>query len=131
MGFLRQVPSTGLQIDEVFIPGDTIVNVPTYTIHRDARYFPEPLCFKPERWEQLSPDSAPYLPFQRGGFACSGKNVAMMQMRMLFAQLALRYDIGFAEGEDGREFWEGEKETLTMWIPGLRMVFTPRKGGVA
>nr|WHS04497.1 cytochrome P450 monooxygenase [Phaeosphaeriaceae sp. CF-150626] len=126
MGFLRQTPPQGLQIDEIFIPGDTIVNVPTYTIQRDARYFADPEAFRPERWEHLSPDTAAYLPFQRGGFTCSGRNLAVMQLRMLIANVALRYEVGFAEGEDGRGFWEGERETLTMWIPELRMMFRPR-----
>ncbi|KAF2134736.1 cytochrome P450 [Dothidotthia symphoricarpi CBS 119687] len=125
MGFLRQTPPQGLQVDEVFIPGDTIINVPTYTIHRDERYFEEATEFVPERWETLSPDTAAYLAFQRGPFMCSGRNLAIMQLRMLISCLALRYSIAFAPGEDGVAFADGEKETLTMWIPPLQMVFTP------
>ena len=126
MGFLRQTPPQGLQIDEIFIPGDVIVNVPTYTIHRDSRYFYDAAKFIPERWEELSPDTAAYLAFQRGPFTCSGKNLATMQLRMLISCLALRYRIHFAPGEDGVAFATQEKETLTMWIPPLQMVFRPR-----
>lgn len=130
MGFLRETPPSGLQIDGVYIPGNTIVNVPTYTIHRDARYFPDPEVFRPERWEELMPHTAAYLPFQRGEFTCSGKHLAMMQLRMLVANVAMRFDLGFEEGEDGKGFWEGEKETLTLWIPELRMRFVERQGSV-
>lgn len=126
MGFLRQTPAQGLQIDEVFIPGDVILNVPTYTIHRDPRYFDEATRFLPERWESLSPDTAAYLAFQRGPFTCSGKNLAIMQLRMLISCLALRYNIAFAPGEDGVAFATEEKETLTMCIPSLQMMFTSR-----
>ncbi|KAJ5895288.1 cytochrome P450 [Penicillium taxi] len=127
MGFPRQTPPEGLQIDEVFIPGDVIVNVPTWSLQHDERYFESATEFVPERWEgDLSSEKAAYLPFQRGPFTCVGKSMAMMQMRMLISSVALSYDVAFAPGEDGLEFWDGAKETLTLWIPGLEMVFTPR-----
>ncbi|KAF7596508.1 hypothetical protein BBP40_001380 [Aspergillus hancockii] len=126
MGFPRQTPPEGLQIDEVHIPGDVIVNVPTWAIQRDERHFESAAEFIPERWESVSPESAAYLPFQRGAFTCAGKALAMMQMRMLISCVALRYDVGFAPGEDGVAFWEGARETLTLWIPGLKMVFRER-----
>jgi cytochrome P450 len=129
MGFPRQTPPEGLQIDEVYIPGDVIVNVPTWAIQRDERYFTDALAFRPERWESLSPEGTgmAYLPFQKGGFACVGKALAMMQLRMLISIVGLRFDVAFAEGEDGVRFWEGAKETLTLWVPELRLVFTPRE----
>ncbi|KAK8047912.1 hypothetical protein PG996_015976 [Apiospora saccharicola] len=117
----------GLQVDEVFIPGGVNVNVPIWSIHRDERYFDRALDFVPERWEKLSPDrTAAYMPFLRGPFQCSGKAVAMMQLRMLISCVALRYDLAFAPGEDGEEFWAGAKETMTLWVPPLRLVFKHR-----
>lgn len=56
-------PSEGLQIDEEFIPGNTIVSVPTWTIQRDGRYWDRPLEFVPERWDALTTDQAPWIPF--------------------------------------------------------------------
>lgn len=49
-----------------------------------------------------------------------------MQMRMFVSCVALRYNVSFAPDEDGRVFWRDAKETLTMWIPPLQMVFTPK-----
>ncbi|KAK7966264.1 uncharacterized protein PG986_000541 [Apiospora aurea] len=127
MGFPRETPPAGLQVDDVFIPGGVNVNVPTWAIQRDERYFARALDFVPERWMAPPPESAAaYLPFQRGPFQCSGKAVAMMQMRMLIGCIALRYNLAFASGEDGEAFWEGAKETMTLWLPPLRMVFEPR-----
>lgn len=126
MGFPRQTPPEGLQIDEVYIPGDVIVNVNTWAIQRDERYFDSAAEFIPERWETASPESAAYMPFQRGPFTCVGKALAMMQMRMLISYVALRYNVAFAPGEDGVAFWEGAKETLTMWLPALYLVFSPK-----
>lgn len=129
MGFLRETPPEGLQIDEVYIPGKVNVNVPTWTIHRDERYFQHADDFIPERWATILPDGtgSAYLPFQKGGFACVGKPVAIMQLRMLISCVALRYDVGFSPGEDGVDFWDGAKETLTLGIGPLQLVFTHKQ----
>lgn len=128
MGFLRQTPAEGIQVDEVYIPGDTIVSVPTWTIHRDTRYYDRAEEFVPERWETLSPDTAAFLAFQRGQFACSGKQVALMQLRMLISNIAMKYNVDFAPGEDGKSFVDGQKEALMLWLPPLHVVFTAKDG---
>ena len=65
-GLPRVTPPQGLQIDEVYIPGDTVVGVPTYTLQRDPRYFEQPLEFIPERWEGVNVEKSPFLPFSKG-----------------------------------------------------------------
>lgn len=65
-GLPRITPPEGIQIDEVYIPGDTIVAVPTHTIQRDERYYERPLDFDPERWERISPEKSAFIPFTRG-----------------------------------------------------------------
>ncbi|UNI22116.1 hypothetical protein JDV02_008036 [Purpureocillium takamizusanense] len=126
IGFLRETPPQGLQVDDVFIPGGTIVSVPTWAIHRDSRNWERPDDFVPERWEKMSTNTAPYIAFQRGPFSCAGKNLAIMELRMVISRIVLRYRIAFAPGEDGEAFQSGAKEKLTLWLPPLRMVFTRR-----
>jgi cytochrome P450 len=46
----RQTPPEGIWIDEIFVPGDVHVAVPTYALHHDARYWERPEDFWPERW---------------------------------------------------------------------------------
>lgn len=121
-----------MQIDEVFIPGDVVVSVPTYTIQRDPRYWGEDGAteFRPERWEDIpSQEAVPFLPFTRGRYACVGKNLAMMEMRMVISRLALRYDIGVAkEDEKGMEEWEDKSlDTFIMTTPPLPLVFKRRE----
>jgi cytochrome P450 len=69
-GVPRVTPASGIQIDEVFIPGDVNVIVPAYAIHRDPRYFEEPNTFIPERWTDeksgMILDRAAYAPFSLG-----------------------------------------------------------------
>lgn len=65
-GLARVTPPEGLQIDDIYIPGKMIVSVPTFTIQRDERYFTRAREFIPERWEGVSKESVPFIPFSRG-----------------------------------------------------------------
>lgn len=37
-GLQRMTPAEGLQVGDIFIPGDTIVTVPSYTVYRGTFY---------------------------------------------------------------------------------------------
>lgn len=126
-GLPRQTSAAGLQIDEVLIPRNTIVSVPAYTIQRDERYWGADAAeFKPERWEKLSTDKVPWIPFTKGQFSCPGKNMAMMEIRMVLGRIALLYDLRFAPGEGGLRFEREAKDTFTMTVPELPVVFKRR-----
>lgn len=67
-GLVRETPPEGLTVDGVFIPGKTIVSVPTWTIQRDPRYWEDPEEWRPERWEGVNPneEGLAFLPFSKG-----------------------------------------------------------------
>lgn len=70
-GTQRVTPPEGMWIGEKFIPGNTIVQVPSYTVFRDERAFEFPNEFIPERWTtrpQLIKDKSVYIPFNIGGY---------------------------------------------------------------
>ncbi|KAH8891588.1 cytochrome P450 [Thozetella sp. PMI_491] len=125
-GAVRETPPEGLQVDEVFIPGNTIVGVPIYTIQRDPRYWDSPDSFIPERWENRSTETSPWLAFQRGIHRCVGKSMAMMELRSVLSRTALRYDIAFAPGGTDERFEKDSKDLFTTRLPPLQMIFTPK-----
>lgn len=69
-GGYRVTPADGLQIDEVYIPGDVNVFVPFQLIQTDERYWQQPLDFIPERWnerkEEMGTDETLLVPFSGG-----------------------------------------------------------------
>lgn len=68
-GGFRVTPAEGLQVDEVYIPGDVNVFVPTLLIQTDERYYKDAKMFVPERWhekKEMVYEGAPYLPFLIG-----------------------------------------------------------------
>uniref|UniRef100_A0A4E9EM58 Cytochrome P450 n=1 Tax=Gibberella zeae TaxID=5518 RepID=A0A4E9EM58_GIBZA len=124
-GLTRVTPPEGLWVDDVFIPGDTVISVPTYTMQRDENYWSDALSFKPERWKGLSTKNTPYIPFTRGQGYCPGEPLAMMEMRMVVGLIALRYNISFPEGVDAKAVELPFEDYFTQKPGPLHLVFTP------
>lgn len=67
-----------------------------WTMHRDPRFFPDPLAFRPERWEDGLAKRLPrgaYLPFGAGPRICIGNQFAMMEAVLLLATIAQRFSL--------------------------------------
>lgn len=122
----RLTPPEGIWIDEVFIPGDTIVSIPAWTIHRDPRYWKDAQEFVPERWEGLSTEKAPWIAFTKGRYACPGRNLALMELRMALSRIALRYNTSFVSEDDAAKFDGDTKDVFTLGISPLPLLFTRR-----
>jgi len=62
-----------------------------WVVHRDARWFPEPEAFRPERWREEAAKKLPkfaYFPFGGGPRVCIGNAFAMMEAVLLLVTLA-------------------------------------------
>jgi benzoate 4-monooxygenase len=62
-----------MMIEGEWIPGNTTVSVPTWSLHHSPEYFKDPEVFKPERWlaEDAAELQSTFIPFSAGGRACS------------------------------------------------------------
>ncbi|KAJ0114720.1 hypothetical protein J7T55_004964 [Diaporthe amygdali] len=125
----RETQATGLQIDEVHIPGNTNVLVSVYSIQRDPRYWSRANEFIPERWgdrrSEMGTDKAPYLPFLAGAYSCPGKNFAYMSLRIALSILVQNFDISFSPGENGYSFENNALDCFVITLPPLHLNFTP------
>lgn len=67
-----------------------------YTTQRDPFVYPYPENFKPERWmaqaEVTDEMKELFMPFSKGSRACLGKNLAMMELKLITAHLARRFE---------------------------------------
>jgi cytochrome P450 len=69
----------------------TLVQIVPYLIQRDARWFDEPLAFRPRRFEREdSFHRGAYLPFGAGPRACIGRGFALMEGALVTARLLQR-----------------------------------------
>lgn len=73
-----------------------------YSTQRDPTAFPEPDIFRPERWMQSESVTSEmrelFMPFSKGTRACLGKNLAMIELKLITAQLARHYEWQAASG---------------------------------
>jgi cytochrome P450 len=76
------------------IPKGSLVLLSQYVMHRDARFFPDPEVFDPERWLPDAKEARPqfsYFPFGGGPRRCIGEGFAWMEGILLLATLASRW----------------------------------------
>ncbi|KAJ5963151.1 Cytochrome P450 [Penicillium waksmanii] len=131
-GTQRVTPPEGIFIGNRHIPGDVMVCIPSHTMFRDNRVFERPQEFLPERWTtqpELVKDPAAFIPFNAGPYACVGKQLALMELRRVAAEVFLRYDVSFAPGQTVSGFIEAKKDTFTLVTGSLSLIFTRRKDG--
>ena len=69
-------------------------------MHRDARWWPDPLRFDPERFLGEPDRSRPrcaYLPFGAGRRVCIGQPFALLEATLVAASIAQRYELDLAD----------------------------------
>jgi cytochrome P450 len=107
---LRLYPAAPVFAREVAVPfylngyelprGAQVVFSP-YAMHRDARYFPDPDSFNPDRFLDGSMDKLPklaYFPFGGGPRICIGQHFATMEAELLLATLLQHVELHLAPG---------------------------------
>jgi cytochrome P450 len=99
------------------VPEETQLSLHTYSIHRDPRNFHTPDAFLPERWLSTGVlagehNPAAFLAFSYGPTKCVGKNLALMELRMLLCWVLRRFRLSEAPGVN-LEGWEGR---ISDWI---------------
>lgn len=86
------------------IPGGrSMIFVCPFLLHRDARWFPDPLAFRPERWTPEFEAGLPkfaYAPFGGGPRVCIGAGFAWMEGTLALATLLRRFTIEPALGAE-------------------------------
>ncbi|KAI2616330.1 cytochrome P450 [Hypoxylon sp. NC1633] len=109
IGLPRLVPA---ESDGVVVRGrryraGTVLSVPTYTMHHSREIWGADADeFRPERWDDATPRQRnAFIPFSTGPRACVGRNVAEMEMKMIAATWARRYDVFLRQ--DGMQTREG------------------------
>ncbi len=83
------------------IPRGSVLRITLWELHRDARSFPEPDAFRPERFlpEAPPPPRGAWLPFGAGPRVCIGQHFAMLEMSLVAAMLLQRYRLELPPGE--------------------------------
>jgi cytochrome P450 len=84
------------EIGGYVVPRKSLVLMSQYVMHRDPRYFAEPLKFDPNRWTAEARESRPqfsYFPFGGGPRRCIGEGFAWMEGILLIATIARQWQM--------------------------------------
>jgi cytochrome P450 len=87
-------PTEDITIGKHFIPAGTNVLMSQWIVHRDPRWFAEPLRFDPDRWTEEAVSRLPkyaYFPFGGGPRVCIGNTFAMFETTLVLAMMAARF----------------------------------------
>jgi cytochrome P450 len=114
------------QLGEFFLPAKTTVLTSQFILHRDSRFFPDPLRFDPERF---TPEAKArrakftYVPFGAGARQCIGESFAWMEGVLLLATLAQKWKLTLVSGHPV------EPQPLITLRPkyGMKMVVQERR----
>ena len=73
--------------------------IPVQAIQADARRFPDPQRFQPERFAKQAPEipRGAYFPFGAGPRVCLGQHLAMTEMGLLAALMLQRFEFSVCE----------------------------------
>ncbi|KAI0667289.1 high nitrogen upregulated cytochrome P450 monooxygenase 2 [Trametes maxima] len=145
-GSQRQVPhdAGGVSLGSIYLPPGTIALIHTYSIHRDPRnFFPSPEDFWPERWllasgrlsfheagladkATFTHNEAAFIPFSYGPMNCVGKNLAMLEMRVVVCAVLQKFKLQLREGWDVQAYQQGFKDFFVTTRPSVPVQLTPR-----
>ncbi|KAJ5166267.1 uncharacterized protein N7482_005048, partial [Penicillium canariense] len=118
--------SFGRSFDMLIDREDAPTSFMTQLAHRglDERIFERPEEFVPERWTtnpELVKEPSAFFPF--GG----GKQLALMELRRVTAEILTRYEVSFAEGQTTTAFLDGRRDAFTLVAAPLNFIFERRK----
>ncbi len=117
--------NTDLRIGPWKVERGTIIYMSQWLMHRDARFFPDPLRFDPDRFLPEAAAGRPrfaYFPFGAGSRQCIGESFAWMEGTLLLATLGQRWKLRLVEGQR-----IGVEPKITLRPKyGMRMRLEPR-----
>lgn len=83
------------------IPPRTMVTIPPVLMQRDARWFPEPEAFRPERFADTAakPERGAFMPFGAGPRVCLGQHLALAELTVIAALILQRFAVSTLPGQ--------------------------------
>lgn len=93
---LRDVPLGGYTI-----PKGNIVLMSPFITHRDSRFWPDPLAFRPERFlpgHDIARPRFAYYPFGGGARVCIGERFAWMEGMLVLAAIGQHWNLRLQPG---------------------------------
>lgn len=108
------------------LPGDSLVFISIYNIHRHSEFWTEPKLFNPDRWAgdgHKRQHRLAFMPFGAGPRMCIGNNLSLMEGQLLLALVAQYAELRLVPDQ------QVTPEVAVTMRPkgGLKMTIHPRR----
>ncbi len=107
-----------------YASGSCALTANVHLVHHDPALYPDPHTFRPERFLETPPGTYTWIPFGGGRRRCLGMSFAMLEMRIVLAEVLRQYEVepvGPRAGEPRR------RRHITLSPKhGARVVLRPR-----
>jgi cytochrome P450 len=100
----------------------------TYLMHHNPELYPEPHCFKPERFLGRSPQPRTWLPWGGGRKHCLGRHFAMLEVRTILRHVLLTRKVLPASSDMEPPRW---RSAILVPSSGGRVILEAWRGGRA
>ncbi|KAK0625034.1 putative cytochrome P450 [Bombardia bombarda] len=126
IGMPREAPKGGVTVAGEFVPEGTMVAVWQWATHHSEENWTDPFGFHPERFlhdPKFASDRLDSLqPFSVGPRNCIGKNLAIVEMRLILAKIIFHFDMELVN----KNFDFMDQRTHILWEkPDLPIYLTP------
>lgn len=128
IGFLTRkcVQDTVLPVGNIKIDEGTKIFLPTFDVHHDPKYYPDPEVFNPDRFRsEANVNKDMYMPFGKGKRLCIGSRYAQLQVKTGLIYLLHNYDVKTHVGKGGLKY---NKQTVQVRPHNVDVELIPRKG---
>ncbi|BFU91316.1 MAG: cytochrome P450 [Nitrospira sp.] len=109
------------------LPSRAWVFISPWSLHRNARWFPDPNRFDPERFSEAASRTRPpfsYIPFGAGGRRCLGESFAELEGLLILATIASKVRLRLVDGQTIRP------EPVMTLRPDVPVSMTVERAGI-
>lgn len=119
-----RVPGTNIVIEK-----GTPIMIACFGMHYDAKFYPDPEKFIPERFagERKTFIEQPWLPFGLGPKACVGYQMGMVQSKAALVSLLHKYEFALGPEMLNRKLEMSKRQITPHAVGGLHLKITSRK----
>lgn len=99
-----------VKVGKLILPKDCEIAIHIFDIHRDPKHFPDPEKFDPDRFlpeNTINRHPYAYIPFSAGLRNCIGQKFAMLELKILIAEIIRNYRIVPVTKRENLEFKAG------------------------